>query len=124
MSKRRLLALDDEVEILKVVERVAEKLDFHVQKSSTWKDFEKIYFSFNPDVVVLDLIMPERDGTEVAKWLAKQGFKGQLIVISGYNPLYGKMLRVMCENDGMTNVQQMSKPLDLDKFRHLLLEAA
>lgn len=124
MSKRRLLVLDDEVEILKVVERVAKKLDFHVKKTSAWRDFRKIYFPFDPDVVVLDMIMPERDGTEVAHWLAAQGFKGQLIVISGYNPLYVKMLRVMCENDGLPNVQQMSKPLDLEQFRHLLLEAA
>ena len=124
MARKRLLALDDEIEILKVVGHVAEKLDFEVEKASTWRDFENTYTSFDPDVVVLDLIMPEKDGTEVAKWLGKQGYKGQLIVISGYNPLYGKMLRAMCENDGMTNVQQMSKPLDLEKFRDILMQAA
>ena len=40
--------------------------------------------SFAPDIVLLDIGLPEMDGYEVARRLIETGFKGRLIAISGY----------------------------------------
>ena len=36
----------------------------------------------HPDVVLIDLLMPELDGIETIEQLRKQGFQGQFIMIS------------------------------------------
>ncbi|KOP72092.1 response regulator [Cytobacillus solani] len=38
--------------------------------------------TINPDVVLIDLLMPELDGIETIELLGKKGFKGQFIMIS------------------------------------------
>ena len=40
--------------------------------------------SFAPDIVLLDIGLPQMDGYEVARRLVDTGFKGRLIAISGY----------------------------------------
>ena len=39
----------------------------------------------NPDLVLLDIRMPKMHGTELAKQARSQGFKGRIIILSGYS---------------------------------------
>jgi CheY-like chemotaxis protein len=46
--------------------------------------------SFAPDIVLLDIGLPQMDGYEVARRLIETGFKGRLIAISGYGEEHDK----------------------------------
>ena len=45
--------------------------------------------SFQPTVIILDMIMPGMDGNEIVLWLAKQRCTARLIIITGYTGLRG-----------------------------------
>lgn len=123
MNKKRLLVLDDELEFVTLVGEIAKRLDLDVAATCDWREFQDAYNKSIPDIIVIDVVMPEKDGVEMAKWIANQGYAGRLIVVSGYNPLYTDMVRVLCKKYGFEDVKEMRKPLDLSKFRAALLEA-
>lgn len=124
MNRKKILVLDDESEFVNLVEEIAKRLDLDVTATCDWREFQGAYNKSIPDVIVLDAVMPEKDGVEMAQWIAQQGYGGRLIVVSGYNPLYTDMMGVLCKKHGLEDVKEMRKPLDLRKFRAALLEAA
>ena len=120
---RRLLVIDDEPEFREFVRRVAEGLDFEVSDIGDGHEFKKIYESFDPSVIILDIVMPEIDGIELVQWLGDKGRRAPIMLISGYNPLYPKTARVLAEAKGLVSVTTMSKPVQLADLRAALTEA-
>ena len=70
MSGKRLLAIDDEPDFMEIVRTVAEELGYEVKITDKADQFAEVYETLDPDVIVLDLVMPEVDGVELAQWLA------------------------------------------------------
>lgn len=54
------------------------------QNDSPWQGILEIE-KLKPEIVLLDLLMPEMDGLEVAMELQKKGFNGRIIMISEVN---------------------------------------
>ena len=87
---RRLLAIDDNEDILNLVETVAKSAGFSTQTLSSSLEFQEAFSCFKPDVVAVDVLMPRMDGIEIIRWLVDAGFAGRVIVMSG-NPDYCRM---------------------------------
>ena len=69
---KRLLVVDDEPDFADFVKRTAEGLDYEVSALSDPNLFKHAYAEFNPDVIVLDMVMPDIEGIELVQWLAEQ----------------------------------------------------
>ena len=52
------------------------------------ESFKESYNGFEPDVIVLDVVMPEIDGIELVKYLSTQECGARILVISGYAQRY------------------------------------
>lgn len=65
LADRRLLLLDDDAGILRTVAAMARRLGAEVRWCSTIAEFEEELESFDPDVVLVDLMMPHSDGIDV-----------------------------------------------------------
>ena len=120
MSKRRLLICDDEPAFGRFVKTVAEDLGYEVCATIDGKAFIEAYSGFEPNVIILDMIMPGMDGNEVVLWLAKQQCTARLIIITGYTPDYAAHAKVLAEYKGLRPVITLSKPIDVSELRAVL----
>jgi CheY-like chemotaxis protein len=121
MTPRRLLIVDDEPRFAALVERVAQQLSFDVEVTHHGVEFQNAYLRHRPDVVVIDMVMPDIDGNELVLWLVNQGSEADLIIITGYHPDYAVNARLLAEYKGMRSVATLSKPVSVPRLRQALL---
>ncbi len=120
MSSKRLLIVDDEPEFGRFVRKVAEEMDFEVKVTTQATHFKETYETFDPTVIVLDVVMPETDGIDLVNWLADRHYHGKLVIVTGFTPHYAEMTSTLSVAKGMTSVTTLYKPVDLVKLRAAL----
>ncbi len=123
MAERRLLVIDDEPDIAEYIGQVGKGLGYDVRVSSDVETFKASFEGFFPDVVVLDVIMPEIDGIELVKYLATCGCEARILVISGYAQRYLDNTKALGEAFGLRSVTAMAKPIELPKLERFLVAA-
>ncbi|MGK0185676.1 MAG: CheY-like chemotaxis protein [Verrucomicrobiales bacterium] len=64
-GKRRILAIDDETGFLATLAMNLEDLNFEVRAESDPKVTLEVACEFNPDIILLDIVMPEVDGLQL-----------------------------------------------------------
>lgn len=115
-----LLIADDNVPFCESLFGILTKeKDFKVVGiANNWRDIEKKYFDTQPDLVLLDLKMPEKNGLEIIKDLTEKEDKPKknIIVISGE----------MNYRASLTNVEKVKwvfpKPFNYDKLISVIKE--
>src|SRR5262245_14321672 len=88
---RRLLSIDDDEDILDIIKHTADGLGFEVDVVPHAGMFMKAYVQRRPDVITLDIIMPDMDGIELIRWLGDIGCTARVVLISGASLAYSKM---------------------------------
>jgi DNA-binding response OmpR family regulator len=63
----RMLVIDDEEKIVEVIKSYMEKEDFTVATAFNGKDALEQYNNFKPDIVILDLMLPDISGEELCR---------------------------------------------------------
>jgi two-component system KDP operon response regulator KdpE len=80
MSGARILAVDDDPAILRVVRRALEAEGYNVETLARGLEAGERAAAFGPDVILLDLVLPDSDGIEIAR--ALRGGRASIIVLS------------------------------------------
>ncbi|MDI6606589.1 MAG: response regulator transcription factor [Candidatus Omnitrophota bacterium] len=73
MKKKKILLIDDEVELLKLVEMRLRHEGYGVIYLNSGKDAVKVAQEKKPDLILLDIMMPDKDGYVVCSELKKAG---------------------------------------------------
>lgn len=120
MSDKRLLVIDDEPAISEVVRAVAQGMDFEVRIAERADEFVEIYEDFHPTVVILDLVMPEVDGVELAQWLAHMRCQAKIIFLTGHNPRFTDAARALADRGELKSVTTLTKPVSITVLRQAL----
>ncbi len=120
MSEKRMLLIDDELGFRDLVGKVAASAGYEVEVTSNAKDFMRIFESFDPTLIVMDMIMPEMDGFELMQWLISRDCKARVLVVTGYNPHYAEMAETIGTDAGKLDVQTLTKPIGLMELRAAL----
>ena len=123
MDRKRLLIVDDEPRFAAFVERVAEPLGYDVEITNHGRDFQSAYQRDRPDIVVIDMVMPDIDGNELVLWLVEQRCAADIIIITGYHPDYAVNARLLAEFKGLRSVATLSKPVSVGRLREALTHA-
>ena len=63
----KILVAEDDKFLMKVYQAKLTKAGFEVQIGTDGEEAEKILQTFMPDIILLDLMMPKKDGFEVLK---------------------------------------------------------
>ena len=82
-KKPTIITIDDEEMIRKSFRHYLEDYNFDIIEADNGKTGLEIIYKTNPDLVLLDLRMPEMDGLEVLTELSKNSPNTPVIVISG-----------------------------------------
>jgi CheY-like chemotaxis protein len=120
----RVLIIDDEPEFSRFVERVASGLGYNAVVTASAEAFQAAYRKAAPDIIVLDIVMPDQDGIELVQWLIGQGCRARILIISGYGPGFADAARTIAEVKGNLKVSQLQKPIKLAQLRAQLQDAA
>ena len=84
MSNASILIIDDEAQIRKFLTITLQSNDYNVQEAASGKEGLNLVAGRPPDLVLLDLGLPDQSGYEVLKHL-REWFSNPIIVISVQN---------------------------------------
>jgi len=119
-AKGRLLAVDDNSDSAELVARVAAKCGYDTQTISDPRALRRTVEEWKPEVLTLDLCMPEADGIGLLSMLEESGFGGQLVIISGQEGWLRKAAGRLASLRGLRVADEMGKPVDIKALRQLL----
>lgn len=72
MTKGKILVVDDEASICQIIETRLRMAGYDVATTTDGDEALKLLHSFNPDLIVLDIIMPGTDGLQVCQEIRKE----------------------------------------------------
>jgi CheY-like chemotaxis protein len=117
---QRLLSVDDDPGMLSLIRRVACGLGFEVDSVSHGSFFMTAYVRKKPDVITLDLYMPDVDGIELIRWLGDVGCTARVILMSGAASHYSRMAQRLGQDGGRLSVACLGKPFAVADLRNAL----
>ena len=80
-SKARILVVDDNRSLVRVMERVLEKEGFEVLTAFDGPEALQKARAQKPDLIILDIVMPEMDGYEVCRHLHRDPDTARIAVL-------------------------------------------
>lgn len=80
-TRQKILIVDDELDTLIPLKRVLEAEDYLVVEASSGMEAIEKTRSAHPDLIMLDLMMPGMDGSEVCKVLKDDALTGHIPII-------------------------------------------
>ena len=86
VSPLSILVVDDNVHFGRVLTRICSGMGHSVAHVANPWEILGLYDQQVPDVIFLDIFMPDFNGMEVARWLIDKGFDGKLVFMTGYHP--------------------------------------
>jgi len=114
---KRVLAVDDEPAMGVLIKDVLAGLDFEVEVLESGRDFMSFYDEFAPDIIVLDVVMPDMDGLELLQFLAKKECGARIIIVSGYDQIYLRSATKIAEALDLQLCGQLTKPVRAKELR-------
>jgi len=118
---KKLLVIDDEPGIIKVIEMVARQLGWDTRSLRNPAQAAETFIAFKPDLLLLDMIMPQKDGIDVLQELLSTGIPVKVALTSGYGDSYLRLGEGVARFHGCGNVSLLRKPFRRGELIELLL---
>jgi len=112
MSQVQILVVDDEPDIRQLVQEILEDEGYSVQVAKDGESARLVYTQQKPDLVLLDIWMPDIDGISLLKeWSASGNLESQVVIMSGHGTL-----ETAVEATRLGAFDFVQKPLSLAKL--------
>lgn len=79
---KTVLLTDDNEDIIELVELILSKLGYELKKATNGEEAIKYCMESPPDLVIMDLYMPDVDGFTAIESLRKNGFEQPIVVLT------------------------------------------
>jgi len=85
MSEKKILVVDDEEELLELISKSLSAEGYEVTTATTAQDAMNKARSFTPDLILIDIILPDMEGPEAVRILSEDPLTGNIpaIFLSG-----------------------------------------
>jgi len=106
--KKRILVVENNRDILELISFVLTEAGYELSLFSTEKDIFKHIIDFQPDVILLDIIKPTIEGTELCRQLKEADHTTHIPVIAlSTHPQIQKVKEICAD-------EIVEKPFDID----------
>ncbi|MCK9860178.1 response regulator [Paenibacillus sp. ATY16] len=117
----KILIVDDEQHVREAVKLLIdwEQLGINeIYEADNGDSAIEVLGNIQPEIVITDMRMPNRDGVELLAWMKEQGRKSKTIVISGYDDFH--LVRSSMKYGGQ---DYLLKPIDPEQLMEALQKA-
>ncbi len=112
--KTRVLICDDDKDMVHLLSNMLMKNDYDVDGITQMDHFMDNVKSFDPDLILMDITMPDIDGIQATKILSKDGSTAHIpVIFMSANPSIETFAQQF-------NKFYIKKPFDIDKFKSIL----
>jgi len=118
---QRLLSIDDNLDCAELIVRVADKCGYEARAVTDIPTLHAMLADWMPDVLTLDLCMPQEDGIAVLALLNKQGFHGSVLIVSGQEDWLRRSAGRLAAAHGLKVIADIAKPIDVKQLRETLI---
>ncbi len=107
-ANAKILVVDDEPAIVDAVSTALRYEGFDVAEAANGRDALQTVMSFEPDLIVLDWMLPDVDGLEVGRRLRERGFKTAILFLTAKGGVDNKVEALRAGGD-----DYVTKPFSL-----------
>ena len=111
MAKKKILIVDDEAGIVQEIKEFLEEEGYEAYTADSAKVGIKLVEELLPDVILIDVKLPDASGTEVLRACKEKSPKTKTIMVTGYVDQ-----AVMDEAEKIGRDTFLQKPFDLVKI--------
>jgi CheY-like chemotaxis protein len=121
---KKILIIDDQRGVAKVIGVIAAALGYESRVLTCSAQAIDLFLEFRPDVVILDMIMPEKDGIDVLNEILLTGLPARIIVTSGLSIGYLRLAEGLARFHASHDIAVLRKPFRQYELIALLQPAA
>lgn len=120
MGDKTLVVIDDDDLVGQLVVEAAQQVGFSALAVQDFEALEVQVDSAEPDVMVLDLVLPNVDGIQVLRFLADRGCKAKIWLLSGFDPKVVQTAERLGVSLGLNIVGALNKPVSVTTLKEEL----
>lgn len=113
-NMKSVLVVDDDPLITMLLRSVFERAGYQVREASNGKDAMRLYRKSPTDLVIMDLVMPEKEGIETIIELRQDFPDARIFAITGGLKGHADVLLNAAEDLGA--IRKFKKPLNADEI--------
>lgn len=106
----RILVIDDDDRVLAVLHQTLEREGYDVVRASDGKEGVKLYREQPTDLIITDIVMPEKEGIETIMELKQDFPEARIIAISGGGRISAEEYLLLAEKLGAART--LPKPIE------------
>ncbi|MCL6602256.1 MAG: diguanylate cyclase [Paenibacillus sp.] len=116
-QKYEILLIDDDVNLVAFFKESLEKQSYYVSIALSAERGLKIFYESKPDLILLDILLPDQSGMEVLNQIVGKANKERIPIIM-ISSEYSKALQMQAYSLGVMDF--IKKPVDMDLFLILI----
>lgn len=120
MAAGRFLIVEDDDQVVQILAKVAESMEFEVESAADSADLDDRLENFKPTLIAVDLQMPQFDGIRVLRRLAAVKTQADILISSGMDRKVMQAAHDLGVELGLKMAGIIAKPSRVTELRELL----
>jgi len=122
MSEMHLVAIDDDGLFLQLLSGAAAAAGFECTVTHEADRFFEALEEASPQVVVVDLVMPDHDGIEILQQMADRSVKAKVLLISSSEAAIVERVTSLAAAWGLDVAGYLPKPVSMEQVQDRLVQ--
>lgn len=119
-GKPTILVAEDHPILSEFMTTVASDLGWRVWTAASVREFADVLDEAEPNVVAIDLGLPDGDGLDLLRQLADAAYKGAIFIVSGFDRDILDQCFELAQTLGLNVTDRVQKPISAEVLQDLL----